>query len=406
MADVGVNPVAPLRSRSPQPGERLERTSHSVRARLLRRHLPHGTILDPIFAAPDSDQIVAYSRGGDSAIWTGHYLAAETFRFVATGSADAWHSVIDIVRQMRKLVDVTGTNLLARVWLPAGSPWADAVASEERNNGVWEGSMDGRPAIWVGNTSRDQYLGFLFGLSVAYEWIHDPDVRAEIRDLVTRAVGFLLDRDWAVRMPDGSISTVFWHRADQRLAVLQVGRQVNDARFSGPYRRDRFVGSAQTIPIMGAEVLDDHSSYFKFNLIAIAMFSLIRSELSDTHRGRYSTAYRIFRRTVDDHGNAHFNMIDRALEGADERRDRETVDLLLAWTRRPIRDFFVDYRGEVASCGSDKACQPIPVEDRVRTDFVWQRSPFQMFGGGDGFIENPGVDFLLPYWMARAYGVL
>jgi hypothetical protein len=41
------------------------------------RHLPFGTILDPIFAAPDSEQIANYTRAGDSAIWTGHYLAAE-----------------------------------------------------------------------------------------------------------------------------------------------------------------------------------------------------------------------------------------------------------------------------------------------------------------------------------------
>jgi hypothetical protein len=47
----------------------------------------------------------------------------------------------------------------------------------------------------------------------------------------------------------------------------------------------------------------------------------------------------------------------------------------------------------------------IPVDQRVTTDFLWQRSPFQLFGGGGGFIENPGIDFILPYWMARFYGV-
>lgn len=403
---MGSTRFAPLRSRALRPRDILRRTALDVRTRLLDRHRPHGLILDPIFAAPDSDEIVAYSRGGDSAIWSGHFLAAEVYRYLALRTDESWHSMIDAVRQMRKLVDVTGTNLLARVCLPADSPWAESVASEERNNGIYESTLDGKPHIWVGNTSRDQYLGFLFGLSVAFEWIYDEGIRAEIREIVTRAVEFLLDKDWAVRMPDGSISTVFWHRVDQRLAILQVGRQVNDDRFSGPYRRDRLTGSARMLPVIGLEVLDDHSSYFKFNLIAIAMFSLIRSELSDTHRGRYLTAYRVFRRTVDDHANAHFNMIDHALEGADARRDRETVELLLAWTRRPIRDYFVDYRGEIPSCGEDKACEVIPVEDRVRTDFVWQRSPFQIYGGGGGFIENPGVDFLLPYWMGRAYGAM
>src|SRR5262249_41865099 len=52
------------------------------------------------------------------------------------------------------------------------------------------------------------------------------------------------------------------------------------------------------------------------------------------------------------------------------------------------------------------ACSPIPVPDRVTTDFLWQRSPFQMSGGGSGRIETAGIDYLLPYWMARYYGVI
>src|SRR5258708_39669545 len=57
------------------------------------RHLPYGAIINPVFAAPDSDQIVSYTRCGDSAIWTGHYLAAEAFRYKVTGSADALANV-------------------------------------------------------------------------------------------------------------------------------------------------------------------------------------------------------------------------------------------------------------------------------------------------------------------------
>src|SRR5206468_1632511 len=33
-------------------------------------------------------------------------------------------------------------------------------------------------------------------------------------------------------------------------------------------------------------------------------------------------------------------------------------------------------------------------------------SPYQLAGGGDGFIEMPGIDYILPYWMARYYGVI
>jgi len=48
----------------------------------------------------------------------------------------------------------------------------------------------------------------------------------------------------------------------------------------------------------------------------------------------------------------------------------------------------------------------IRVPERPTTDFLWQRSPFLLYGGGDGTIEYPGIDYILPYWMARHYGVV
>ena len=396
----------PLRARLDRTRFLLLRTAEQVQRDLELRHLPHGTVIDPIFASPQSDVVDRYTRGGDSALWTGHYLAAQTYRYAVTRAPEALDAIRSTVRSMRRLIDVTGTNLLARIWMPADSPWLEAVAREERHHQIYESMLDGKPAVWIGNTSRDQYMGFFFGLSVAYEWITDPGIRAEIADIVTRALNFLLDKGWAVVMPNGESSTVFWQRVDQRLALLQVGRQVNDARFSSPYRNERFLGSLGVMAPVAFEVAEPHGSYFKLNLVAIGMFCLIRGELSDTHRDRYLDAYRLFRNTVDDHGNAHFDMIDRALEGPDQRRDLRLSGLLEAWMRRPRRDFFVDLRGEVPACGEDQACEAIPVEKRVNTDFLWQRSPFLLYGGGDGFIETAGVDFLLPYWMGRAYGVL
>ena len=99
-------------------------------------------------------------------------------------------------------------------------------------------------------------------------------------------------------------------------------------------------------------------------------------------------------------------MIDRGLKGANAKRDTETVALLDAWLRRPRTDVFRDFSSQVRVCDDDRACKPLPVEDRVTTDFLWQRSPFQLAGGGAGNIETAGIDYILPYWMGRYYGVV
>jgi len=120
----------------------------------------------------------------------------------------------------------------------------------------------------------------------------------------------------------------------------------------------------------------------------------------------YQHAFDILRNTTDDHQNAFFNLIDRAINGADNpKRDADTRAFLDLWLLRPIRNPYTDLTGLYDQC-DDHACQPIPVDKRVTTDFIWQRSPFQLAGGADGKIEGPGIDYILPYWMARYYGVI
>lgn len=379
--------------------------SHALRISqgIQERHLPFGTVLSPMFPLDTSDEIVGYTRCGDSAIWTGHYLAAETFRYTVTRSAEALQAARKAIRGIASLVTVTGGDrLLARCVVPADSPFEAGPRSEERNNGEFQGSIGGVNYFWFGNTSRDQYLGAMFGLSVAYE--HLVEDRDAIRAIVTPLVDRLLEKNWSVVMPDGNTSTVFWLRPDQQLAMLQIARQVNLQRFGPAYEDLRRSAIGIGLPI-SLEALDDHGSYYKFNLDAIALYSLLRLEEESPRRSDYIATYRTFRSIVAGHGNAFFNVIDRALVGPNSQRDSETAKLMAQWLQRPDRDFYVDLRAKYTNCGEDRACSPIPVPERVRTDFLWQRSPFLLFGGGSGRIEGPGIDFILPYWMGRHYGI-
>src|SRR5262249_29630468 len=156
-----------------------------------------------VLASSDSDQIANYTHCGDSALWTGHYLAAEAFRYKVTGAPAALDNVKKALAGLKALADVTGTNLLARCLVPTDSPSAARIQNEEGHNGIYKNG----PYIWVGNTSRDEYSGVMFGLAVAYDMVSDTAVQSSISDLVTRLVDFLRGHDWSVVMPDGKIST-------------------------------------------------------------------------------------------------------------------------------------------------------------------------------------------------------
>src|SRR3989475_6539724 len=240
-------------------------------------HMPYGTVLDPVFASSDPasqgySQIVGYARAGDSAIWTGHYLAAEAFRYQVTRSPDALANARLALRGIHSLLEITGTDVLARCLVPTSSPYAAAIQQEEAGNGIYYNTLGDQPYFWIGKTSRDQYSGVVFGLSVAYDMIDDPGVRDLVRQDLTRILNYLLDHNWNVVMPDGKISTTFTFRPDQQLSFLQAGRRVNPERFALTYAIYRSVDAALVgLPVF-FDSLDEHAHYFKFNLDYINLY--------------------------------------------------------------------------------------------------------------------------------------
>ena len=381
----------------------------AISANIQQLHVPYGTMIDPVFASsdpasPDFTRLVSYTRAGDAAIWTGHYLAAEAFRYGVTRSREALRNVRTTINGITGLIEVTGTGLLARFYMPTTSPYVADITAGEQKHTRREGTIDGQPHYWWGNTSRDQYSGVFFGLGVAYDLVDDAPTRRHVSRAVTRMLDFLLRNGWNVVMPDGTISTTFIGRADQQLSLLQVGRRVNPQRFSAIYLAHRTALAAEVpLPIMG-ECFDPHNSYFKLNLDHINLYNLIRLEepLSPA-LPLYMQAFTTLRGCTGSHQNAHFNMIDRGARGPDPARDTETDVLLDLWLERPRRDYFVDVRSQYPECEDNRSCTPVRVDQRVNTDFLWQRSPFQTYGGGEGLIETAAIDYILPYWMSRWY---
>jgi hypothetical protein len=366
------------------------------------RHLPYQTVIDPVLGP--GGVVVSYTRCGDSATWTGHYLAAEAYRYNVTLSAAALQNITTALAGLTRLTDVTGNDALARCAIPADSPYLAAITSEEKANGAYNATVNGTRWVWIGNTSRDQYSGVFFGLSAAYELLPDAAIRARIAALVTRLLDHLVSGAWNVILPDGTVSTTFLLRPDQQLALLQIGARVNPDHFRSEYTRlTSSLALSVSVPLF-VDSLDDRSSYFKFNLAFINLFSLIRFETNASNLSSYEKGFALVRSATDNHHNPHFNMIDRALHGPNTARDRETRVDLDAWLKRPRTDVFIDLRGKVPACGS-QACDPIPIDQRPPADFLWQSSPFLLFGGNKGDIEGAGVDYLLPYWMARFYGI-
>ena len=371
----------------------------AITANIQARHMPFGTVLDPMYVSASSSQIAGYTRCGDSALWTGHYLAAESFRYNVTRAPDALANVKAAIAGIKSLVDVTATDLLARCIVPANSPYAAGIQSEEAANGIYQAP----PNFWVGNTSRDEYVGVVFGLGIAYDMVNDAGVRDLSAQLVTRLIAALQANGWNIVTPSRSNPT-FLVRPDVVLGLLQIARHLNPLQFSAAYVAQRQIPTLLVSTPLVVDTSND-DSYFKFNLDYLNLYGLIRLDTASEAANDMAAYYSILRNHTAGHQNALFDAVDRALRGPSNPRDAELLALLSQWLQRPRRDPYVDLSGTVPVCGG-QACQPIPVPQRVTTDYLWQRSPFQLAGGGQGTIETAGIDYILPYWMARYYGVV
>ena len=370
------------------PARAAEADALAISAGIQAKHLPFGTVLDPIYVSAAGSEVTGYTRCGDSALWTGTYLAAEAFRYKVTQSADALINVKTALAGLKALTDVTGDNRLARCMMRADSPFTAGIVREESIHTITQNA----PWIWVGDTSRDQVVGAFFGLAAAYDLVDDDGVKKAAAELATRLIGFVSRHQWS---PNDDIENTFLLRPEELQMLLQVARHVDPANtVSGPF----LVLPVKTGVSVDVQSLD---AYFKFNLDYLSFYNLVRLQDEGDNR----SAYQIVRDYTAAHRNAFFNVVDRALRGADSARDAETRLLLDQWLQRPKRDAFVDVTKTVQVCGT-RACDVVPVPLRPPTDFLWQRDPFQLSGGGSGLIEGAGIDYILPYWMGRYYGVI
>lgn len=257
------------------------------------RHMPHGAILSFDYGTgrigrPAPAPVYTYGADEDSAIWTGHYLAAESFRYAATKSPQALARVRAALGGIERLFAVTGDLAVVRedgkerrvpvtrgpgILSRTAKPTSDPIPYTTTGNRDRSGPLEKRPChylkpeggwragratyptyaripegqrrlaqpvgtVWYGwgcgtnhPVSRDQYVGVMMGLGLAWQLV--PDVRAEAGRLVEEALDYLLRNRWNVVLPPGGrIETTFLGDFPKQLAFLRIGKTVNPGKYA------------------------------------------------------------------------------------------------------------------------------------------------------------------------------
>ncbi len=417
----GVQPVAP-----PRP---LEEVAVQVSDDIMADHTPFGTIAEVVFDQPGYGNGAPVRYGlGDSTIWTGHYLMGEALRWELTGDARALAAIDKVLAGLKDCLDVSPVDgRLSRAVVPDG-PFIGSVYGGI--DFAWA-TLRGQRVGTLNDISRDQYVGVFMGMSQAY--LRVPSARDRCRDALGRMVGYLDRHDWVARRADGLTPA----RARYAFTPGQMWAAIKAAHLTDPQRFGTLHDANVELPSMfwassWASSADPVSKYYKFNLGHDAVTIWCVTETEPARYREYIKNLEILRWATGHHLNAWFNGVYAASVPARAAIWGPVVrESLEAWSVRDRRAHPVDLRNDptiqttmftipastlvqyqAASPNANVASTilvaryPIPVEKRRYSDFLWQRSPFWLVGGGDPRHQNPGVDLVQPYWFARSYGLL
>lgn len=307
----------------------------------------------------------------DSAIWSGHFLAAEAFRFRAAtddaGRNKAREAALWGLERIRRIMQIPGKAIQGEPGKPelrdafpsillqhVGMPGRVAVPADQVQNLDWNNSFwyaypsitaqdDDDANIWLfgldrQGPSRDQILGLAFGLSVAFKTpsLFDQNNQNLAADLLYDLVSWLNIHSWNIQSPNfpdqpaGSprrtrvdppvfarFRDSFAHFFCHRLALLAAGSACESyLGLTSTTLRDSYKESVGNIGdavwfIPWIEAFSPQAGYFKFNVhsAAIGILASFVEETTDSSYEALRYYAQILRETTYYHQNAYFELI-------------------------------------------------------------------------------------------------
>ena len=385
---------------------------------------------------PDEESLdILYHDQGDSTIWTGNYVAAESYRYAVTKDPQAKEFGLRSVECLLAMEEVSGKPGFIARWVgPAEPPFLVGDCNPEKDcHIITEGPYAGN--YWKGNTSSDQYLGWWYGVSHAYEFLlespADEPLRQRIRDAMSRVLNTLRSEDYLIIDPDGTVSTA----GPEIVGNEALAFHLVAADAVGGYYKDImptvYSEQAFNFMILTWYPITRWYQYYAFHLGHMAMHMMLRHEKDSSslefyrkmHRERLYTLIAHTEQVMFDY--IAFGEMAVEQEPAILSADRQALHAFPDPPKRRIQpaqgpfeyDPMVDTLNEIIDCleellGSDignvgpQAKDPFPIEERCVSGFRWQTRPYEICGGSDPAFEYPGEDYLIAYWLGRYYGFI
>lgn len=402
----------------------------------------YGAQMNVKFTDDTHTEVERYHRFNDSCLLTGTYLGAQAMRYYVTGNSQAKANAVRAVEALAEQLHVTGrTGFIARYRGPQnplvydGDAWCDET---DRCHRIESSPYTGD--FWWGETSRDQYTGWFFGMAVAYDLADDEDLRDQIRDMVSEVLNTLIDDRWLIIDEEGRPTDAAPNVTPPfRLAWLIIGYHLTGEERLGDelrfWLRDE---QRQSLRLSSIAFFNRYSQYYGNNLSHTNWYNLLRLGKAYFSDDDYSFMLNLFEAQVHTFTrlshNAWFNGIfmsqgDYAPARYDEYqaqleevlidfRDAPMVYYYLpertGYTLDPVSVFLHDLQEDfpwlenLIGSINYQAEDALPILEQCSGDFIFKTNPFEIDECGEDDPSNtrPGVDYIAAYWLASYHKFL
>lgn len=354
-------------------------------------------------------------------LWTGCYVAAESFRYAATKDKEALEKArrgLQAMLLLTRITDIPGFTARA-VRYPDDRSYGDG-------NKEWHLSSDG-VTEWKGETSSDEMTGHFFGMSVYYDLCANKKEKKEIEAALTGIMTHILDNNFRLIDTDGKPTTwACWdpellNHSDkwffekgtnslELLAFLKICHHITgDDKYDSLYKKFVSVYS-YPLNVMQYKIRDAHTCHIDDNLCFLAQLSLLRLEENESLRSIYLCGMEDHYQYEKIENQPLFIIIYAAMTGRDYdlgygiKSLREIpVDLTHFKMINSVRKDLV-YDDEQEEWHEPVQLK-IPLAFDERNVHRPDASVFEYDTEDFNGTQEPTV-FLLPYWIGRYYGLI
>jgi hypothetical protein len=365
----------------------------------------------------------------DSDWLTGLYLGAESFRYAATGDEEARRYAQASWNALHILSNISGIpGIVARHYRKQTEFKGDMGTGRKR----WHRNKD--DVYWIGDISRDQLSGHMFGLAAFYDLVASQDQRWVIEYDVKAIADLIMENDMRAVDTDGQpcIHANFWVSPLLALAFLKIAyhitrREIYQKKYLDLIDPHYFLGHALRDATVSANPFFQHYHHDS------PFYHFLQYETDPKIIHHVMRCIELLYEDTRRHGNVYM-MLDyqtyhpeseAGRKGIAELMEYDVSHLNVAKWDRDAREYIDNTqiprgaRNSLRYILGNEARLPggkgnyIPMKYRPPKEFGWNyysgeeaRREAGKAGHHGINIQYSGVDYLLVYWMGRYHGII